>query len=56
MSATYITVYVVIYSFGLYYIYRLLRDGPRAAAEGPGNSTHARVPTVAMRATPGGGE
>jgi hypothetical protein len=24
----YIAVYAVIYSFGLYYIYRVLRDGP----------------------------
>jgi len=52
----YIAVYAVIYSFGLYYIYRLLRDGPTAAAEGPGDSTLARVPAVAMQATPGGGE
>ena len=51
----YIAVYTVIYSFGFYYIYRLLRDGPAAAAEGPGNSTLARVPAVAMQATPGGG-
>ena len=26
----YIAVYAVIYSFGFYYIYRLLRDGPAA--------------------------
>ena len=30
----YIAVYAVIYSFGFYYIYRLLRDGPAAATEG----------------------
>jgi cytochrome d ubiquinol oxidase subunit I len=52
----YIAVYAVIYSFGFYYIYRLLRDGPSAAAEGPGDSTLARVPAVAMRATIGDGE
>jgi cytochrome bd ubiquinol oxidase subunit I len=52
----YIAVYAVIYSFGFHYIYRLLRDGPPAAAEGPGDSTLARVPAVAMHAAPGGGE
>ncbi len=30
----YIAVYAMIYSFGFYYIYRLLRDGPAAATEG----------------------
>ena len=29
----YVLVYAVVYSFGLYYIYRLLRDGPRARGE-----------------------
>ena len=48
----YIAVYAVIYSFGLYYIFRLLRDGPSAAAEGPGDSTLARVPAVAMQIAP----
>jgi cytochrome bd ubiquinol oxidase subunit I len=52
----YIAVYTVIYAFGFHYIYRLLRDGPAAAAEGPGDSTLARVPAVAMQATPGGAE
>ena len=52
----YIAVYAVIYSFGFYYIYRLLRDGPAAATEGPRDSTLARVPAVAMQATPGGAE
>jgi cytochrome d ubiquinol oxidase subunit I len=52
----YVTVYAVIYAFGFHYIYRLLRDGPAFAAEGSGDSTLARVPAVAMRATPGGGE
>ncbi len=49
----YIAVYAVIYSFGFYYNYRLLRDGPAAAEEGPGDSTLARVPAVAMQAAPG---
>jgi len=52
----YIAVYAVIYSFGLHYIYRLLRDGPTAAEEGPGDSSLARVPAVAMQAAPGGAE
>jgi cytochrome bd ubiquinol oxidase subunit I len=52
----YIAVYAVIYSFGFHYIYRLLRDGPAAASEGPGDSTLARVPAVAMNAAPGGAE
>jgi cytochrome d ubiquinol oxidase subunit I len=52
----YVTVYAVIYAFGFYYIYRLLRDGPAAATEGPGDSTLARVPAVAMQAAPGGAE
>ena len=30
----YIAVYAMIYSFGFYYIYQLLRDGPAAATEG----------------------
>jgi cytochrome d ubiquinol oxidase subunit I len=50
----YVTVYAVIYAFGFFYIFRLLRDGPAAAMEGPGDSTLARVPAVAMHATPGG--
>ena len=33
--AGYVLVYAVVYSFGLYYIYRLLRDGPGADAEPP---------------------
>jgi cytochrome bd ubiquinol oxidase subunit I len=51
----YVTVYAVIYAFGFFYIFRLFRDGPAAAMEGPGDSTLARVPAVAMRASPGGG-
>ena len=52
----YVGVYAVIYSFGLYFIYRLLRDGPAAAAEGSGDSTLARVPAVAMQTAPEVGE
>ena len=40
----YIAVYAVIYSFGLYYIYRLLRDGPAGdvSAAVPGGGTSRR--------------
>ena len=34
--AGYVAVYAVIYAFGLFYIYRLLRDGPADEAEGRG--------------------
>ena len=30
--AGYVIVYAVVYSFGLYYIFRLLRDGPTVAS------------------------
>src|SRR5271169_447305 len=48
----YIAVYAVIYAFGFHYIYRLLRDGPAAAEEGPGDSSLARVPAIAMQEAP----
>jgi cytochrome bd ubiquinol oxidase subunit I len=49
--AVYIVVYAVIYAFGLYYIYRLLRDGP----VGQESATPSRPMAVAMQsATPGG--
>ena len=35
-------VYAVIYTFGLYYIYRLLRDGPTDDAARPGGATPSR--------------
>ena len=44
----YIAVYAVVYAFGFFYVYRLLRDGPAAAQQGPGDSSLARVPAVAM--------
>ena len=35
--SAYVAVYAVIYAFGLFYIYRLLRDGPADEPEGPGD-------------------
>jgi cytochrome d ubiquinol oxidase subunit I len=47
--AVYIAVYTVIYAFGLYYIYRLLRDGPADAAAGQDRVTTSRPMAVAMQ-------
>ena len=49
----YVIVYVVIYSFGLMYIYRLLRDGPAPEPPGEVNPTPSRPLAVAMQSTPG---
>jgi cytochrome d ubiquinol oxidase subunit I len=38
----YIAVYAVIYTFGLYYIYRLLRDGPQDDLASLGGATPSR--------------
>jgi hypothetical protein len=45
----YVVVYAVIYAFGLYYIYRLLRDGPavEVAAALPGAAMARAVRGVA---------
>src|SRR3984893_14424439 len=40
--AAYVAVYAVIYAFGLFYIYRLLRDGPVDEPAGPGRPTPGR--------------
>jgi cytochrome bd ubiquinol oxidase subunit I len=45
----YITVYAVIYAFGLYYIYRLLRDGPAEAPANPDTLTPTQPITVALQ-------
>jgi hypothetical protein len=45
-----IVVYALIYSFGLFYIYRILRQGP-TEAPGQDNITPSRPMAVAMRAT-----
>jgi cytochrome bd ubiquinol oxidase subunit I len=51
----YIVVYSVIYAFGLYFIYRLLRDGPAGDdALAPASATPGRPLAVAMHASPGG--
>ena len=47
--AAYVLVYLVIYSFGLYYIFRLLRDGPRDFAT-PRNGSPNRPMSLAAAA------
>jgi cytochrome bd ubiquinol oxidase subunit I len=49
----YMSVYAVIYSFGLYYIYRLLRDGPAEEAARPDTLTPAQPITVALQSNRG---
>jgi cytochrome d ubiquinol oxidase subunit I len=49
--ASYIVVYAVIYAFGLYYIYRLLRDGPAQDVSDQTNMTPARPLAIAVQAT-----
>lgn len=40
----YVVVYAIVYSFGLYYIYKLLHDGP----EGPAKSIAGATPNRPM--------
>jgi cytochrome d ubiquinol oxidase subunit I len=49
----YIAVYAVIYAFGLYYIYRLLRDGPAEEAASPDTLTPTQPITVALQSNRG---
>jgi cytochrome d ubiquinol oxidase subunit I len=49
--ALYVVVYSVIYAFGLYYIYRLLRDGPAQDVSDRTKMTPARPLAVAVQAT-----
>jgi cytochrome bd ubiquinol oxidase subunit I len=49
----YIAVYAVIYSFGLYYIYRLLRDGPADETARADTLTPAQPITVALQSNRG---
>jgi cytochrome bd ubiquinol oxidase subunit I len=49
----YVAVYAVIYSFGLYYIYRLLRDGPADELTRPDTLTPAQPITVALQSNRG---
>lgn len=51
----YIIVYTVIYAYGLYFIYQLLRDGPAGDdAAAPASATPGRPLAVAMHASSGG--
>jgi len=45
----FIVVYAVIYSYGLHYIYRLLRDGLAVDATTPGDATPSRPLAVAVQ-------
>lgn len=40
--AVYVLVYTVVYSFGLRYIYKLLREGPTSAAQAIPGATASR--------------
>ncbi len=52
--ACYVIVYTVIYAFGLYFIYRLLRDGPASDdALVPASATPGRPLAVAMHGSSG---
>jgi cytochrome bd ubiquinol oxidase subunit I len=46
--SAYVVVYAVIYAFGLFYIYRLLRDGPADEPESPDGVTPGRPMAVAL--------
>jgi cytochrome bd ubiquinol oxidase subunit I len=46
--AAYVAVYAVIYAFGLFYIYRLLRDGPADEASSQGGVTPGGPVAVAL--------
>jgi cytochrome d ubiquinol oxidase subunit I len=49
----YVTVYAVVYAFGLRYIYRLLRDGPTNSLVDPSGITPSRPLAVAMHSLDG---
>jgi cytochrome d ubiquinol oxidase subunit I len=49
--ACYVVVYSIIYAFGLYYVYRLLRDGPAQDVPDRTKMTPARPLAVAVQAT-----
>ena len=46
--AAYVAVYAIIYAFGLFYIYRLLRDGPADEAASHDGLTPGRPAAVAL--------
>ena len=45
----YVAVYALIYSFGLHYIYCLLRDGPARTTDGVADLTPGRPLAVALQ-------
>ena len=45
----YVAVYWLFVSFGIYYIYKLLREGPRSKTQGTSNVTGSRPLAVAAR-------
>ncbi len=51
----YIVVYWLFVSFGIYYIYKLLRDGPRGETAAIANVTASRPLAIAARAEPAAG-
>jgi len=51
----YITVYWLFVSFGIYYIYKLLRDGPRGEAQATDQVTGSRPLAIAARTETAGG-
>ncbi|MBL8526235.1 MAG: cytochrome ubiquinol oxidase subunit I [Burkholderiales bacterium] len=53
--SVYVLVYAVVYSFGLYYIYRLLRDGPRGAQQPIAGATGSRPLAFAVEREPSAG-
>ncbi|MBE2245220.1 MAG: cytochrome ubiquinol oxidase subunit I [Burkholderiaceae bacterium] len=53
--SVYVLVYAVVYSFGLYYIYRLLRDGPEGARPPIAGATGSRPLAFAVEREPSTG-
>jgi cytochrome d ubiquinol oxidase subunit I len=45
----YVVVYWIFVSFGIYYIYKLLRQGPRAKTQATANVTGSRPLAIAAR-------
>jgi cytochrome d ubiquinol oxidase subunit I len=50
-----VVVYLIIFSFGIRYIYNLLREGPQEAAIGPSGATPMRPMAFADETSTGGG-
>ena len=50
----YVVVYLTVFSFGAYYIYKLLREGPRDEAERPSGATPSRPMAFADAGTSAG--